>query len=322
MDDEYDVSSRSPSPSSSSPLALPLPISIARPSSTPPTNSQPSNPVTVASSSPHQILTLALPIQPPLGSAGGGGGRDDCWSEGATSVLIDAWGERYLELSRGNLRQKQWQEVADVVSSRDDYSKTPKTDAQCKNRIDTLKKKYKVERSKMGTSSWPFFHRLDLLLGPTLKPSPSPATIPKKQRTNLSAKRKVSTPAASPSSTSDSLPPTANGGRKALPAEKMRELTRAILRFAEVYQRVESSKLQQSMEMERQRMEFSRELEEQRMHFFMKTQIELSQLKRHRRPSSGSGGGGGNNHHRRRHGHQTPANRNNDGNQSFGGGLM
>ncbi|XP_020599119.1 trihelix transcription factor ASIL2 [Phalaenopsis equestris] len=317
MDDEYDDESRSPSPSFSSPLPLPLSISIARPSSTPPTDAQPSNPVTVASSSPHQILTLALPIQPPLGSSGGGGGREDCWSEGATSVLIDAWGERYLELSRGNLRQKQWQEVADVVSSRDDYSKTPKSDAQCKNRIDTLKKKYKIEKSKMGSSSWPFFNRLDLLLGPTVKPSPSHTTIPKKQRTNLSAKRKASTP----SSTSDSLPPTANGKRRAVPAGKTRELTRAILRFGEVYQRVESSKLQQSMEMERQRMEFSRELEEQRMHFFMKTQIELSQLKRHFRPSSGSGGGS-NNHHRHRHGQQASANRNNNGNQNFGGGLM
>lgn len=321
MDDEYDVSSRSPSPSSSSPLPSPLPISIARPSSTPPTNAQSSNPVTVASTSPHQILTLALPIQPPQGTAGGGGGREDCWSEGATSVLIDAWGERYLELNRGNLRQKQWQEVADVVSSRDDYSKTSKTDAQCKNRIDTLKKKYKVEKSKMGSSSWPFFPRLDLLLGPTVKPSPSPATIPKKQRTSLSVKRKAFKPAASPSSTSDSLPPAANGERRVLPAGKIRELTRAILRFAEVYQKVESSKLQQSMEMERQRMEFSRELEEQRMHFFMKTQIELSQLRRHRRPSSGSEGGGNNNHHHR-HSHQAPANRNNDGNQNFGAGLI
>ncbi|CAN4089137.1 unnamed protein product [Withania somnifera] len=140
--------------------------------------------VTVASAPPPQnTLTLALPIQQPRpvgmsagsggGSGGGGGGREDCWSEGATAVLIEAWGERYMELSRGNLKQKHWKDVADIVSSREDYRKTPKTDIQCKNRIDTVKKKYKLEKSKIaagqGPSKWPFFDKLDLLIGPTAK---------------------------------------------------------------------------------------------------------------------------------------------------------
>ena len=138
--------------------------------------------VTVAAAPPQQpapqnALTLALPIQQTRngggGSGVGGGGREDCWSEGATSVLIDAWGERYLELSRGNLKQKHWKEVADIVSGRDDYTKAPKTDIQCKNRIDTVKKKYKLEKAKLsaggGPSKWPFFERLDHLIGPTVK---------------------------------------------------------------------------------------------------------------------------------------------------------
>lgn len=135
--------------------------------------------VTVAAAPPQNTLTLALPIQQPRsssagvnnGGGGGGGGREDCWSEGATSVLIDAWGERYLELSRGNLKQKHWKEVADIVSSREDYAKIPKTDIQCKNRIDTVKKKYKVEKARIasggGPSKWPFFERLEHLIGPT-----------------------------------------------------------------------------------------------------------------------------------------------------------
>ncbi|KAJ7951464.1 trihelix transcription factor ASIL2 [Quillaja saponaria] len=124
---------------------------------------------------PQNTLTLALPIQQTRnsGGGGGGGGREDCWSEGATAVLIDAWGERYLELSRGNLKQKHWKEVADIVSSREDYMKAPKTDIQCKNRIDTVKKKYKMEKAKIaaggGPSKWPFFQRLDHLIGPTAK---------------------------------------------------------------------------------------------------------------------------------------------------------
>ncbi|KAK2970027.1 hypothetical protein RJ640_008367 [Escallonia rubra] len=133
--------------------------------------------VTVAAAPPQNTLTLALPIQQPRtgngGGGGGGGGREDCWSEGATAVLIEAWGERYLELSRGNLKQKHWKEVADIVSSREDFTKTPKTDIQCKNRIDTVKKKYKLEKAKIvsgsGPSKWPFFERLEQLIGPSAK---------------------------------------------------------------------------------------------------------------------------------------------------------
>lgn len=98
--------------------------------------------------------------------------REDCWTEEATSTLVDAWGRRYLDLNRGNLRQKDWQEVADIVNSRHGHTKkTRRTDVQCKNRIDTLKKKYKVEKARILdsggtlTSSWRFYPQLDLLIG-------------------------------------------------------------------------------------------------------------------------------------------------------------
>ncbi|KAF2945369.1 hypothetical protein DAI22_02g212500 [Oryza sativa Japonica Group] len=148
------------SPSSSlSPSRSPSPLPVA-------------DPVTVAAAPPGH-LALAIPIPKPgssSGGGGGGGGREDAWSDGATSTLIDAWGERFVALGRGSLRHPQWQEVAEVVSSRDGYSKQPKSDVQCKNRIDTLKKKYKVEKAKPD-SSWPYFHRLDTLLAPVHKPA-------------------------------------------------------------------------------------------------------------------------------------------------------
>ncbi|ONM00856.1 sequence-specific DNA binding transcription factor [Zea mays] len=83
---------------------------------------------------------------------------EDCWSEGEKVALVDAWGSRYLDLNRGSLRQPQWREVADAVNSRPGASARrclPRTDIQCKNRVDTLKKKYKVEwpRSRTGMSS-------------------------------------------------------------------------------------------------------------------------------------------------------------------------
>ncbi|XP_062095905.1 trihelix transcription factor ENAP1-like [Humulus lupulus] len=117
--------------------------------------------------------------------------REDCWSEEATSTLIDAWGRRYLELNRGNLRQKDWQDVADAVNALHGHTKkTHRTDVQCKNRIDTIKKKYKVEKARVSSSngalssSWTFFDRLEALIGsnqkkpsPSLSPSP-PVAVP------------------------------------------------------------------------------------------------------------------------------------------------
>ncbi|KAK8664663.1 hypothetical protein V6N13_084441 [Hibiscus sabdariffa] len=110
--------------------------------------------------------------------------REDCWSEEATSTLVDAWGRRYVELNRGNLRQKDWQDVADAVNALHGHTKkTHRTDVQCKNRIDTIKKKYKIEKTAVTasngtlTSSWPFFERLDALIGSNFsakKASPSP----------------------------------------------------------------------------------------------------------------------------------------------------
>lgn len=345
--------------------------------------------VTVAAPAPAQnSLALALPVQqqqpPPTkgngGGNGGGGGREDCWSEAATAVLIEAWGERYLELSRGNLKQKHWKEVADIVSGREDYGKTPKTDIQCKNRIDTVKKKYKLEKSKIaagsGPSKWPFYDRLDQLIGPTAKISgsaaaggsgvagtstpnnsqiqkvplgipvgirgvnqknqsqnqyqahqrhqkPQPQLKPQNQNHQMAKFRKRapvdsdSSPSERESSpvSSDSFPPeTYERKRPRVPREinsehvpekkdkgwgsAVRELTQAILKFGEAYEQAETSKIQQVVEMEKQRMKFTKDMELQRMQFFMKTQMEISQLKHHGR--RGNGGGGGNassNHH-------------------------
>ncbi|KAM4110660.1 hypothetical protein ACJW30_05G008700 [Castanea mollissima] len=288
----------------------------------------------------NNTLTLALPIQQPRSagsgaggsSGGGGGGREDCWSESATAVLIDAWGERYLQLSRGNLKQKHWKEVADIVSSREDYRKTPKTDIQCKNRIDTVKKKYKLEKARIatggGSSKWPFFDKLDHLIGPTAKiPLAAlpkvPVGIPRfqmfKKRGGVETDSDSELEAEERDSM-DSLPPpvmirterkrprmVVMGGRGGGNVERkergggggggwgnaVRELTQAILRFGEAYEQAESAKLQQVVEMEKQRMKFAKELELQRMQFFMKTQLEISQLKHGGGGGKRGGGGGG-----------------------------
>ncbi|KAL5710085.1 hypothetical protein ACHQM5_020692 [Ranunculus cassubicifolius] len=271
---------------------------------------------------------------------GGGGGREDCWSEAATATLIDAWGDRYIQLSRGNLRQKDWKEVADAVNSRQDTVNKPrKTDVQCKNRIDTIKKKYKLERSKPGPSKWPFFTHLDELIGANLTPkllslppppvkklNPNPKLIHNPNPNLLysagsSSKSRLNSSGSSESSrgrgeeeeedddggVGDGL--TSNGGgnrrkhqdfedgggrkkqgvdRDFEEGEAFRELAKAIMKFGEVYERIESSKQQQIVELERQRMEFTKDLEFQRMQMFMEAQLELEKTKR---PKYASGAG-------------------------------
>ncbi|RLN09447.1 trihelix transcription factor ASIL2-like [Panicum miliaceum] len=226
MDDDG-AASPSPSPS---PSRSPSPLPVA-------------DPVTVAAAPPGHVA-VAIPLRrpsPSSGGGGGGGGREDAWSDGATSTLIDAWGERFVALGRGSLRHPQWQEVAEVVSSRDGYSKGPRSDIQCKNRIDTLKKKYKVEKAKRS-SSWPYFDRLDDLLAPVYKANSSSSSaarsalpmvpprinFPQRTRTPLqpsaAAKRRMPSPppqASASSDSSDGFPPEplsalANGKRQRL----------------------------------------------------------------------------------------------------------
>ncbi|KQJ99950.1 hypothetical protein BRADI_3g46210v3 [Brachypodium distachyon] len=297
MDDDGAASpSPSPSPSRSS---SPLPLA---------------EPVTVAAVPPGH-LAVALPIQKPApssGGGGGGGGREDAWSDGATSTLIDAWGERFVALGRGSLRHPQWQEVAEVVSSRDGYSKPPKSDIQCKNRIDTLKKKYKVEKSKSG-SSWPFFDRLDYLLAPVQKlggnsgraagnsgssnlaERTTAVMIPRFNfPTRSRLKRRLPSPpqASASSDSSDGFPPeppveaangkrqrveeAVNGADSSVRVQGLRDLAQAIRRFGEAFERVEASKREHELRMERDRLNAARELEDQRVQFFLKMQMEIS----------------------------------------------
>ncbi|KAG6537626.1 hypothetical protein ZIOFF_002721 [Zingiber officinale] len=258
--------------------------------------------------------------------------REDCWSEGETSVLADAWGDRYLELNRGNLRQKHWQEVADAVNSRPSASRRPaRTDVQCKNRIDTLKKKYKVEKARIaygGESQWPFFFRLDVLIGSsppaTKTPSSPPLALPlpfHRKGTLLptaTAVRPAEPKGKRPAATvlavdnpilrravaaaeaaaedikdeddvgSESLSRSSSrSGRSWKKGNEIRELARAISRFAEIYERLEGSKQRQMLELEKQRMEFTKALEFQKMQLIVDTQVQIAKIKRAKRSGAG-----------------------------------
>lgn len=254
--------------------------------------------------------------------------REDCWSEEATGTLIGAWGGRYIELNRGNLRQKDWREVADVVNSLHGHSKkTRRTDVQCKNRIDTVKKKYKTEKARISasngslTSSWIFYDRLDSLIGPSVlakKPSPSPpispplalplpykkisspvvaaVALPQKrpaERANEAFSRRnyseVAAAAAAGLEAEEDDDEEQEEERESEEEEGggMTRLAKAIERFGQVYHSVEAEKLRQMMDLEKQRMQLAKDMEVQRLKMFMETQVQLERIKHKRSASNG-----------------------------------
>ncbi|KAJ7974959.1 Uridylate kinase [Quillaja saponaria] len=97
------------------------------------------------------------------------------WSDTAIACLLDAYTEKFNQLNRGNLRGRDWEEVAEAVSDRcgagiDTKHKSYKSVEQCKNKIDNLKKRYKVELQRMTsggltTSHWHWFKKIEAIVG-------------------------------------------------------------------------------------------------------------------------------------------------------------
>ncbi|ESQ49066.1 hypothetical protein EUTSA_v10020471mg [Eutrema salsugineum] len=93
------------------------------------------------------------------------------WSDAAISCLLDAYSDKFTQLNRGNLRGRDWEEVASSVSKR--CEKLIKSVEQCKNKIDNLKKRYKLERHRMSSggisaSHWPWFSKMEEIVGNSL----------------------------------------------------------------------------------------------------------------------------------------------------------
>lgn len=107
------------------------------------------------------------PRKPPPATVAGGGGdrlKRDEWSEGAVSSLLEAYEAKWVLRNRAKLKGHDWEDVAKHVSSRANSSKSPKTQTQCKNKIESMKKRYRSESATADVSSWPLYPRLDLLL--------------------------------------------------------------------------------------------------------------------------------------------------------------
>jgi hypothetical protein len=137
-----------------------------------------------------------------INSSGGGGkkGRGGVasdyrkdreeWTDGAISSLLDAYTDRFEQLNRGNLRGRDWEDVAAAVTDGQGKTSGVKSVEQCKNKIDNLKKRYKVECQRLAgsgaTSHWPWFKKMEQIVGNSASPASSkPLVISDDDKTRL-----------------------------------------------------------------------------------------------------------------------------------------
>ncbi|KAJ7298670.1 hypothetical protein O6H91_Y490200 [Diphasiastrum complanatum] len=100
----------------------------------------------------------------------GDGCKKEEWTDGAVHCLLDIYGEKYASLRRGSLSSRDWEDLAVYVNTRCKDLNTPKTSDQCKYKIENMKRRYRLEKSKKEANEgikivWPYFARMDQILG-------------------------------------------------------------------------------------------------------------------------------------------------------------
>ncbi|KAK6947510.1 Myb/SANT-like DNA-binding domain 4 [Dillenia turbinata] len=94
-----------------------------------------------------------------------------CWAHDETLALIDSYRDKWYSLRRGHLRSTDWESVASSVASLCP-STPPKSSAQCRHKIEKLRKRYRTEKQRslssssypgLFFSSWLFYDKMDFM---------------------------------------------------------------------------------------------------------------------------------------------------------------
>jgi len=217
------------------------------------------------------------------------------WTEKETFVLLDAWGDRFLQHRRKSLRSEEWQQVAEKVSV---VSKVERTGTQCRNRLDTLKKKYKKDKIKFqgmggGDRKWVYFQKMDKLM--SSPPQQARLSCRSNSRERIFMKPEVYVNHAnemddmkdSPPENTESVrvegfegprPKKRRKGRGSDESSSFKLLADSIQNFGKIYEKIENSKRQQMMELEKMRMDFLNDLEAQKRQIFERLQSEILKI--------------------------------------------
>ncbi|KAK7261837.1 hypothetical protein RIF29_28160 [Crotalaria pallida] len=232
--------------------------------------------------------SLAATPSAPKPSSGGRNPLTD-WTEHETFVLLDVWGDRFIQHGRKSLRSEEWQEVAEKVSK---VSRIERTDTQCRNRLDTLKKKYKKEKIKFPemdgeTSNWVYFKRMDKLM------SSPPCGLDSGEYVSTNS-RIYSNRGNGPDGLRDSPENTESTGEEdsdrphhakkrrkrkgSCEPSSFRLLADSLHKFSNIYEKIENDKRQQMAELEKMRMDFQKELETERRQILERLKSEILKL--------------------------------------------
>eukprot|EP01018_Ginkgo_biloba_P035880 Gb_00608 [translate_table: standard] len=90
------------------------------------------------------------------------------WHPETVSRLLDSYGEK-CSRGKGYLKTKDWEEIVRHVNIQCEGAKTGKTMKQCREKVDSLKRRYKLEKRKAeirGSNhvEWSFFEKLDEIM--------------------------------------------------------------------------------------------------------------------------------------------------------------
>ncbi|KAG0539182.1 hypothetical protein BDA96_03G300600 [Sorghum bicolor] len=239
------------------------------------------------------------------------------WTERSTFALLDAWGDSFVRAGRSIIRADEWLEVARRVCAAADRPAGYFSDSQCRNRVDTLRKKFKKERERarlanrrsgLSPSKWVYYDKMVSILCPSPLPLPLPAPPPPPpplplQLLPLAAKRRrdrqpsrcfqwgMKAPERLLGGGGDVVGPRVSGSGAELGEREPQKnnavelnrngfvaLTESIQKFEEVFARMERSKRQQMLEVEQMRRDLHRDLDAKWREILEKAQVEIARL--------------------------------------------
>uniref|UniRef100_A0A0D6R6K4 Myb/SANT-like DNA-binding domain-containing protein n=1 Tax=Araucaria cunninghamii TaxID=56994 RepID=A0A0D6R6K4_ARACU len=90
------------------------------------------------------------------------------WHPETVSRLLHSYGEK-CSYGKGYLKTKDWEDIVKYVNIQCEGSKTAKTMKQCREKVDSLKRRYKLEKRKAeirGSShvEWSFYDKVDEIM--------------------------------------------------------------------------------------------------------------------------------------------------------------
>ncbi|CAA2964574.1 Hypothetical predicted protein [Olea europaea subsp. europaea] len=212
--------------------------------------------------------------------------QNGMWNEEESFVLLEVWGERYMELGRRSLRTEDWVEVAEKVL---EMSGVERTEMECRSQLDVLKNKYKKERVKVESghaSKWAFFKKMDVLLNMRTRGHcglgcgiDSGEYVFMNPRVYLDRSNLLDEMRDSPGQSDEEDGEEEGLGDEEEGAESAKLLAESIQRFGEIYEKIEDSKRKHMMELEKMRQDFQRELELQKKQIVEHAQAEIAKVR-------------------------------------------